>query len=408
LKATQAANGIKDKISSPGLEKPIKPAKPKSFLGKLASGAKSLVKNHPLVKLFRKKEETPDSKSAKPAESQGFLSKIKSGVKGMFNKTKDSGGKFKEGIKKAEPGVKAKAALEKTKQLGATAVQGGKTLLGKTKQKITEASNTETGQKAKAVGTKALDKGKYFASQAASMGMSLAGKAKQKAAEKIPGMLTSGKAAAAKAAGSVAATARSLPGVMKSKSQALKQTIDTKAKEPNSLLGGAAKFAKAAGEKTVSISKKVGAKAAAGGKNLADKAKQSKDRVVSATTGESSDGDTPKNRLSDMMGTAKDKSKGFIKNAIPMSQKMGSKALAGAAIMGQRSKQFIEKLGENEIEKEKQEKEQAAGGGTSIISNSSSSSNSTTINRFDTDVVSKWRSQYVDDQHRPGHYSMYS
>jgi len=139
-----------------------------------------------------------------------------------------------------------------------------------------------------------------------------------------------------------------------------------------------------------------------------DKVKQSKDRVVSATTGESTDEDSPKSRLSGMMDAAKDKSKNFLQKAIPMSEKMGSKALAGAAIMGQRSKQYIEKLGENEIEKEKKEKEQAAGGGTAVITNSSSSSSNTTINRFDTDVVSKWRSQYIDDQHRPGHYSMYS
>jgi hypothetical protein len=302
LKASQTAKGIKDKISSPGLEKPIEPApaKPKSLLGKIASGAKSLVTEHPLVKLFRKKKQTPD------------------------------------------------------------------------------------------------------------MGMSLVGKAKQKAAEKIPGMLTSGKAAAIKATNSVTTTARKLPGMMKSKSQALKQAIDTRAKEPNSLLGGAAKFAKTTGGKTMNIGKKIGSKAVEGGKKLVKKAKDTKDRIVTETTGENSDGDAPKDRLSGVVDAAKDKSKNFLQKAIPMSQKMGSKALAGAAIMGQRSKQFIEKLGEAEIEKENKEKERATGGGTAVITNSSNSSSTTTINRFDTDVVSKWRSQYVDDQHRPGHYSMYS
>ena len=38
----------------------------------------------------------------------------------------------------------------------------------------------------------------------------------------------------------------------------------------------------------------------------------------------------------------------------------------------------------------------------------SSSSNTTIINRFDTDTISQWRSKYVDDQHKPGHYSMNS
>jgi len=210
LKASQATKAIKDKVTNTRPKKPIEPVKPKSFLGKIVSGAKNLVTEHPLVKLFRKKEETPESESVKPAKSQGLLSEVFSGAK----------------------------------QLGRTAFQGGKTLLGKTKQKITETANSETGQKIKAVGTKALEKGKSFTSQTAGLGMTLAGKAKQKAVEKTPGMLSAGKTAATKAAGSVAATARALPGVMKSKSQALKQTIDTKAKEPNSLLGGAASLRK--------------------------------------------------------------------------------------------------------------------------------------------------------------------
>jgi hypothetical protein len=356
LKASQTAKGIKDKISSPGLEKPIEPApaKPKSLLGKIASGAKSLVTEHPLVKLFRKKKQTPDSESAKPIEPA--------------------------------PAKPIEPAPAKPKSLLGKIASGAKSL-------VTEHPLVKLFRKKK---------------QTPDMGMSLVGKAKQKAAEKIPGMLTSGKAAAIKATNSVTTTARKLPGMMKSKSQALKQAIDTRAKEPNSLLGGAAKFAKTTGGKTMNIGKKIGSKAVEGGKKLVKKAKDTKDRIVTETTGENSDGDAPKDRLSGVVDAAKDKSKNFLQKAIPMSQKMGSKALAGAAIMGQRSKQFIEKLGEAEIEKENKEKERATGGGTAVITNSSNSSSTTTINRFDTDVVSKWRSQYVDDQHRPGHYSMYS
>ena len=45
-----------------------------------------------------------------------------------------------------------------------------------------------------------------------------------------------------------------------------------------------------------------------------------------------------------------------------------------------------------------------------VMSNSSNSNttNNTTINKYDTDTISRWRSGYVDQVHKPGHYSMYS
>ena len=40
-----------------------------------------------------------------------------------------------------------------------------------------------------------------------------------------------------------------------------------------------------------------------------------------------------------------------------------------------------------------------------IINNNSTNSSSTVVNKFDTDTTSKWRSNYINGQHTPGHYS---
>ena len=43
-----------------------------------------------------------------------------------------------------------------------------------------------------------------------------------------------------------------------------------------------------------------------------------------------------------------------------------------------------------------------------VSTNNSSSNSTTVINKYDTDTISRWRSKYIDDQHKPGHYSLYS
>jgi len=417
-------------------KKPIEPAKPKSFLGKIASGAKSLFTEHPLVKLFRKKEETPGSVSVKPAKSQGLLSKISTGAKATGTKALDKGKYFasqaadlgmgladkaKQKADELEPGATAKTALETTKKIGVTAAQSGKTLLGKAKQKITEASNSETSEKvvagtkrlasgAKTTSAAALDKGKYFASQAADLGLSFAGKAKQKAAEvveKTPSMLSASKTAAAKAAGSVTATARSLPGVMKEKSQTIKQTIDkittpattqsVPENKPTGILGNIKEKISNISQKTNNIkSTNDSTKSTSILEKIKDTASTATNRIKETTN--------------NVASSTKDRSSNFIQNTIPLAQKTGTNALAATAAVGEKTKGFMDRLLDDKKEREEKQQEQnsSAPGGTAVITNSSTSNNTTTINRFDTDVVSKWRSQYIDEQHKPGHYSMYS
>ena len=105
-----------------------------------------------------------------------------------------------------------------------------------------------------------------------------------------------------------------------------------------------------------------------------------------------------------------DNSKQFISSAVPMSERSGSKALQGAAYLNERTKQqdVARNTPSETPSGNDNNKESSNNTSNTIISNSSSSNSTTTINRFDTDTVSKWRSGYINDQHRPGHYSLFS
>ena len=340
-----------------------------NLLGKVpAAGTAMKLKASRATNAIKGKISKPvQTEPAKPAKSQSFLGKMISNVKSLFTKTKDID--------------------------------------------------------IKSTGAKALDKGKYFANQAAGLGMSLAGKAKQKATDVVNSetgekvkyntsrLMATTKSTGVKALDRGKTMAKRLPGKLQQKSTDIKSKITGKISKPSSMLGKISVPFKRSESSKISYPS---------GNNPSEDRKSTymsqldgmsdwlKPESASPTTGEKQP-----NRLKDMMKSAsdsvKDKSKNFIESAVPLSQKLGSKALAGAAVVGERSKQFVEKVRDTDTDsKSNDDSNQGSTNSTSVISTNNSSSNSTIVNRFDTDVVSKWRSQFVDDQHRPGHYSMYS
>ena len=101
-------------------------------------------------------------------------------------------------------------------------------------------------------------------------------------------------------------------------------------------------------------------------------------------------------RASESLNIAKDKvmSTPYLGSTLAAASKGASAMYDGVA-----------KLGGYQDPKEKEENNKPI-----VMNNSTSSStnNTTTINKYDTDTISKWRSGYVDQVHKPGHYSLYS
>jgi hypothetical protein len=109
---------------------------------------------------------------------------------------------------------------------------------------------------------------------------------------------------------------------------------------------------------------------------------------------------TIKNRLKDTVSSAKERSRDLLTKAAPIGESAKATALSGVARMKTFAKKATEPTESNNV------KGQNQSSSNTMITNSTSSNNTTTINRYDTDVVSKWRSSYIEDQHKPGHYSM--
>lgn len=112
----------------------------------------------------------------------------------------------------------------------------------------------------------------------------------------------------------------------------------------------------------------------------------------------------------DSVQKSKESQPGLLTKFKKSSTMMAGSAVAGATAAKEKAKSMApglkEKWREGTTPQKTDEKEQKPG----IISNStsSSSSNTTIINRYDTDTISRWRSKYIDDQHKPGHYSLFS
>ena len=103
----------------------------------------------------------------------------------------------------------------------------------------------------------------------------------------------------------------------------------------------------------------------------------------------------------------------LLSRAAPMGEKVKSTVLSGVAKLKEKSRGLLDKSdnsNNNQPTNNNNSNTNNNDGGSSstVISNSSNSTNTTTINKYDTDVVSRWRSGYIEDQHKPGHYSLYS
>ena len=94
----------------------------------------------------------------------------------------------------------------------------------------------------------------------------------------------------------------------------------------------------------------------------------------------------------------------IAKNKVMSTPYLGS-TLAAASKGASAIYDGVAKFGGYQDPKEKEENNKPI-----VMNNSTSSStnNTTTINKYDTDTISKWRSGYVDQVHKPGHYSLYS
>ena len=94
----------------------------------------------------------------------------------------------------------------------------------------------------------------------------------------------------------------------------------------------------------------------------------------------------------------------IAKNKVMSTPYLGS-TLAAASKGASAMYDGVAKFGGYQDPKEKEENNKPI-----VMNNSTSSStnNTTTINKYDTDTISKWRSGYVDQVHKPGHYSLYS
>ena len=106
-------------------------------------------------------------------------------------------------------------------------------------------------------------------------------------------------------------------------------------------------------------------------------------------------------------------SRDILSRAAPMSEKVQSTVLSDSAKLKERSrgKDKPNNSGNNNQSTNNNNSNtnnNDGGSSSTVISNSSNSTSTTTINKYDTDVVSRWRSGYIEDQHKPGHYSLYS
>jgi len=91
---------------------------------------------------------------------------------------------------------------------------------------------------------------------------------------------------------------------------------------------------------------------------------------------------------------------GFLKKGAVSASGMASKAMSRVGY-------GIDKINEREevkIQKEEDGKDQQQST-NNINSSSSSTTSNTTVNKFDTDAVSKWRANFIEKQHNPGNYS---
>jgi len=183
------------------------------------------------------------------------------------------------------------------------------------------------------------------------------------------------------------------------------KSLGTKAK---SLLGGAGKIGSGLIKKIPGGESLLGkaAKLASGGiskiksgmKGIPTKLKSTKGKILKKST------------PVDSVEKSSEKKPGLLTKFKKSSAMLAGSAVAGATAAKEKAKSMApglkEKWREGTTPQKSDEKEQKPG----IISNSSSSSstNTTVINRYDTDTISRWRSKYIDDQHKPGHYSLFS
>ena len=104
------------------------------------------------------------------------------------------------------------------------------------------------------------------------------------------------------------------------------------------------------------------------------------------------------------LGILKKGSKDLLSKIIPSGEKTKSAMLKGTASLSEKARKF----GSWATSKPGDSGESKTNNISSSNNMTSNNSKTTTINRFDTDTISKWRSGYVDDQHKPGHYSTFS
>ena len=147
-------------------------------------------------------------------------------------------------------------------------------------------------------------------------------------------------------------------------------------------------------EKTTSMGKK----AASSVKGVPGKLKAAKEQIKQ---------DGIKGTLTDAVKSSSGVAKDMLAKASTSS--IGSGILKGASTLREKTKSAgaammrgVENYGKDKSEDETPPSNNA-------VSTTNSSSNSTTvINKYDTDTISRWRSKYIDEQHKPGHYSLYS
>jgi len=111
---------------------------------------------------------------------------------------------------------------------------------------------------------------------------------------------------------------------------------------------------------------------------------------------------TLQNRLKGTLTSASEKSKNILSNTVPLGERVKSSTLSGATRMKQFAKNQLESTNST---KNNSGTDSSTSPSNTVISNSTNSTSTTTINRYDTDVVSKWRNGYIENQHKPGNYS---
>ena len=346
-------------------------SKVSKFIKTPAKAVSTLISN---ARNYLKQPGSDVSQKTVPKESTGIMSKVSKFIKTPAKAVSTLISNSKKSLKADDNDV----SQEDTPKPTTTPIARGSVKL---LNRITD--------KAKSVGTKA----KNLLSGAAPVGKTLLSKSKN-----VASMLT----------GTGRATISSIGNVKgklnKTKGRSFLSNVKDKAKSTSIKAKGILTSDVPNTKSLLNMAKKTGMKGVSNIqsrlKSLPRKLRSSKDKIAQPETTIDTNNITKR----------ENKGTGILSKLKKSTLELGSGVVRGATAAKEKARSMSPDIKQAWKDGTKPNNEKPKDDKPNIVSNSTSSSsnNTTVINRYDTDTISRWRSKYIDDQHKPGHYSLFS